>query len=98
MRGGGELRSKGRRSDPSGPDKAEWKTDECGERGGGAWIYFGGYTVWRALSAPHLPLPSHHSPLTPFLPSQADLSNSLLPEERARREEEATKEGVFASL
>lgn len=26
---------KGRRSDPSGPDKAEWKTDECGERDGG---------------------------------------------------------------
>lgn len=26
---------KGRQSDPSGPDKEEWKTDECGERGGG---------------------------------------------------------------
>ncbi len=26
---------KGRQSDPSGPDKAEWKTDECGEQGGG---------------------------------------------------------------
>lgn len=27
-----------RQSDPSGPDKAEWKTDECGEADGG----FGG--------------------------------------------------------
>lgn len=27
-----------RQLDPSGPDKAEWKTDECGEADGG----FGG--------------------------------------------------------
>lgn len=33
---GAEKRGcKGRQSDPSGPDKAEWKTDECGERGRG---------------------------------------------------------------
>lgn len=34
---GGEAETrgcKGRQSDPSGPDKAEWKTDECGEQGG----------------------------------------------------------------
>lgn len=91
MGGGGKVEKrgcKGRQSDPSGPDKAEWKTDECGEQGGeegdGEWIYLGGYTVWHALSAPHPPFSSHHSTLTPFLPSQADLSNSLLPEERTK--------------
>lgn len=31
-------RCKGRQLDPSGRDKAEWKTDECGERGGGAEV------------------------------------------------------------
>lgn len=43
-----------RQSDPSGPDKAEWKTDECGEADGGfggewdearEWICLGGYTA-----------------------------------------------------
>lgn len=42
-----------RQSDPSGPDKAEWKTDECGEADGGVggwdgaeeWICLGGYTA-----------------------------------------------------
>lgn len=52
------------------------------ERRDGAWIYLGGYTVWHVLSAPPLPFSPHHSTLAPFLPSQADLSNSLLPEER----------------
>lgn len=33
---------KGRQSDPSGPDKAEWKTDECGEQEGEA----GGEEGW----------------------------------------------------
>lgn len=34
--GGGGVEKQGckrRQSDPSGSDKAEWKTDECGERG-----------------------------------------------------------------
>lgn len=43
----GRVGCEGRQSVPSGPDKAELKTDECGERDGGgkrtdgAWIYLG---------------------------------------------------------
>lgn len=50
---------KGRQLDPSGPDNAEWKTDDCGERGGEeGWSvdllgYLGGYTV--CLSVPYQP-------------------------------------------
>lgn len=98
----------GRRSDPSGPDKAEWKTDECGERGGG----------WRrgriyCLLCPTPPPPSPPTPtrtfppaspsLAAFVPCPADLSNSLLPEDRSeenRRQQrrECSTPSCFLSL
>lgn len=102
MRGRGKLRSRdarGRHWDPSGPDKAEWKTDECGEGGkehGSTWAHI--LAGVHCQPPHHPPLSSHHSTIAPFLHSRANLSNSLLPEERTKREEEATKEGVFASL
>lgn len=118
-RGEAEERGcKGRQWDPSGPDKTEWKTDECGECGGetegrrdGAWIYLGGYTVWRALSDPrHLTtaapasLPASLLLLTIALSLRCCLPGPELEQQfvargkRRKSEEKATKEGVFASL
>lgn len=88
--GGGQLRNGDAREDSWTHLVliTEWKTDDCSEQGGEeGWSvdllgYLGGYTVWRALSAPRLP-PSHHC-IAPFLPSRIDFSNSLLPEERTK--------------
>lgn len=92
---------KGRQLDPSGPDKTEWKTDDCGEHGGEeGWSVglLGGYTVWRALSASHLP-PFFFSPLhrsiSAFL---SRLKQQFVAWGKNEREEEATKDGVFPSL
>lgn len=89
----GGLRSRDAREDSrihlvlirqSGKQMSAVSEGGCGGRRDGAWIYLGGYTVWQALSAPRLRFSSHHGTLSPFLPSQADFSNSLLPEERKK--------------
>lgn len=91
---GGQLRSEDAREDSwihlvlirqSGKQMTAVSKGESGEQGGEAgWSagLLGGYAVWCAPSASHLPAFSSHHCTAPFLPSQADLSNSLMPKER----------------
>ncbi len=64
----GKRGCEGRQSDPSGHDKAEWKTDECGERGGSGGMERGStwreYAVCCSLSAPP---PPHTHTIAPSL-------------------------------
>lgn len=62
-----ELGCKGRQSDPSGVDKAEWKTHVCGERGGGGDGMEQGSTGDVTVSVYHFPASSFLHSKTHFV-------------------------------